>query len=245
MSLIIGSTAIKHYYPEFPRQPKDLDVAVVTTKGLAERVNNTEFLENPVILKYQQEGYLSPDLLLSLKVSHLFWDINWEKHLYDCSFLLSKGHRWNIDLVLELIEQWKKILPKVRRSKLNMTKEDFFTNSVNEDTNQHDYLHTLLKEIPTFTKLLKDGCEVEVEEEKWDLLSFEEKHDAVFEETAVMAFERYKDIDYRSAFKRQLKDNIIKHFPLWMALFAIENYRKVEKPIYNYKQKIQDGLQSN
>lgn len=26
--LIIGSTAIKHYYPYFPREPKDIDVAV-------------------------------------------------------------------------------------------------------------------------------------------------------------------------------------------------------------------------
>jgi hypothetical protein len=245
MSLIIGSTAIKYYYPDFPREPKDLDVAVLTTKGINGRINNTEFLENPIIFKYQQNGYLSPDLMLCLKVSHLFWDINWEKHLYDVSFLLSKGHKWDVNIILELIEQWKEILPKVRRSKLDMSKADFFTNSVNENTNQHDYLHTLLKKVPTFTKLLKEGCEVEVEESKWNLLSFQEKHDAVFEETAVMAYERYKEIDYRSAFKRQLKDNIIKHFPLWMALFSIENYRKIEKPIYNYKQKIQDGLQSN
>jgi len=31
--LIIGSTAIKHYFPDFPREPKDLDIAVPTEKG--------------------------------------------------------------------------------------------------------------------------------------------------------------------------------------------------------------------
>jgi len=29
MELIIGSTAIKHYFPDFKRKPKDLDIAVL------------------------------------------------------------------------------------------------------------------------------------------------------------------------------------------------------------------------
>ena len=27
--LIIRSTAIKHYYPDFPREPKDIDITVL------------------------------------------------------------------------------------------------------------------------------------------------------------------------------------------------------------------------
>ena len=30
--LIIGSTAIKHYYPDFPREPKDIDIVVLEKK---------------------------------------------------------------------------------------------------------------------------------------------------------------------------------------------------------------------
>ncbi len=240
--LIIGSTAIKHYYPDFPREPKDIDIAVLDKQ---KRNGETEYLENPVIFKYQDSGYLKPDLLLSLKISHLFWDINWDKHLYDVQFLLGKGCKYDLNLIYELRSFWDSFLPKIRRSRLEMNKEDFFTNNVNEDVEQHDYLHTLLEKEPAYTKLLKEGCEVELDENKWYNLSFEERCDVVFEETAVMAFERYKTTDYRIAYKRQLKDNIIKHFPFYIAIFAIQNYRNLEKPKYNFKIKIENELQIN
>ena len=242
MELIIGSTAIRHYFPDFNRNPKDIDVAVLKDKP---REGNKEFLVNPVILKYQESGYLEPNLLLSLKISHLFWDINWDKHLYDVQFLLAKGRKYDLEIIQELRTFWDSYLPKVRRSRLEMNKEDFFTNNVNEDVEQHDYLHTLLADIPAYTKLLKEGCEVELDENKWRALSFEEKCDVVFEETAVMAFERYKAIDYRVAYKRQLKDNIIKHFPFYIAIWSIENYKNLEKPKFNFKIKIENELQIN
>jgi hypothetical protein len=233
--LIIGSTAIKHYYPDFPREPKDIDIVVLEKQ---KREGDTEYLENPVILKYQENGYLKPNLLLSLKISHLFWDINWEKHLFDIQFLLSKDCKYNLDLISDLRSFWDSFLPKIRRSRLEMNKEQFFTNGVNEDTEQHDYLHTLLNPTPMYTKLLRDDCEVELDESKWHNLSFEEKCDVVFEETAVMAFERYKTTDYRIAYKRQLKQCIIKHFPFYISLWVIENYLKLEKPKYNYITKL-------
>lgn len=240
--LIIGSTAIKHYYPDFPREPKDIDIVVLEKQ---KREGDTEYLENPIILKYQENGYLKPNLLLSLKISHLFWDINWGKHLFDVQFLLSKGCKYDLDLISELRSFWDSFLPKIRRSRLEMNKEQFFTNGVNEDTEQHDYLHTLLNPTPMYTKLLRDNCEVELDESKWYNLSFEEKCDVVFEETAVMSFERYKTTDYRIAYKRQLKDNIIKHFPFYIAIFSIENYRNLEKLKYNFKTKIENELQIN
>jgi hypothetical protein len=240
--LVIGSTAIKHYYPDFPREPKDVDIAVLEKQ---KRNGETEYLENPIILKYQGNGYLKPDLILSLKISHLFWDINWDKHLYDVQFLLGKGCKYDLDLICELRYFWDSFLPKIRRSRLESSKETFFTNNVNDNVEQHDYLHTLLEDVPTYTKLLKEGCEVELDENKWHNLSFEEKCNVVFEETAVMAFERYKTTDYRVAYKRQLKDNIIKHFPFYIAIFTIENYKNLEKPKYNFKTKIENELQIN
>lgn len=243
MSLIIGSSALKYYYNDFPRQPKDLDIVIKS--GVNSRKDNTEYLVNPIILKYQNEGYLKPELLLSLKISHLFWDLNWEKHLFDVQFLLDKGVKYNTSLVLELRSMWENILPKTRRSVLEMDKNDFFNNAVNDTVEQHDVLHTLLNPIPMYTKLLKDGCEVELDENKWNRLTFNEKCDVVFEETAVMSFERYKQTHYKVAYLKQLKDNIIKHFPFYIALFAIENYKELQKPKYNYKIKIENGLQIN
>ena len=49
MGLIIGSVAIKHYFPDFKRKPKDIDIAVLEPK---KREGSTEYLVNPVILKY-------------------------------------------------------------------------------------------------------------------------------------------------------------------------------------------------
>jgi hypothetical protein len=240
--LIIGSTALKHYFPYFPREPKDLDIAVLEKKR---REDNIEYLENPIILKYQKSGYLEPNLLLSLKISHLFWKTNWEKHLFDVQFLLGKGCKYNLELVNELRAFWEDYLPKIKRSGLEQDKEDFFTNSVDNSVGEHDYLHTLLAEIPAYTKILKDGCEVELDESKWEALSFCEKCDVVFEETSVMAFERFKDIPYRIAYVRQLKQCIMKHFPQFIAIFAIENYKDLERPKFNFKTKIENELQIN
>lgn len=242
--LVIGSTAIKHYFPDFKREPKDIDVAVLKPK---KREGITEYLENPIILKYQTEGYLEPNLMLSLKISHLFWDNNWEKHLFDVQFLLNKGCKYDIDLILELKAFWEVFLPKIRRSDLSSNKDEFFNNAVNEDTEQHDYLHTLLNPIPMYTKLLKEGCEVELDESKWYPMSFEDKTKVVFEEACIMCWERYGslDIDYRSAYKKQLKQCIIKHFPFYISLWVIENYPKLEKPKFNFKTKIENELQIN
>lgn len=235
--IVIGSTAMKIHFPDFNRQPKDLDIAVEHEKVSTKK--GIEYLYNPVLCKYSNDVFLNPNMLLSLKISHLFWDINWEKHMWDVQFLLQKGCIPNIEYIKEQMEFWKEYLPKVRRSQLEMSKEDFFNNAVNKDSEQHDLLHKKLRDIPAYTLLLKEGCEVELDENKWINLDFDKKCDVVYEETAVMAFERYKpDLYWKAAFNRQLKDNIIKHFPFYIALFAIENYKKLSNPIENYQNKL-------
>jgi len=242
--IIIGSTALRHHYPEFPREPKDLDYVVEDQKQFG-KTKGVEYLENPVLIKYESSDYISPDILLTLKMSHMFWDINWNKHLFDIQFLLNKGHKYDLKLLEEFIGYWNTVHKNVRRSDLSLDKEQFFTNAVNQDTFEHDYLHTLLNPVPMYTRLLKEGCEVELDEKKWDSLSFEEKCEVVREESYVMAWERYKATDYRIAFKKQLKDNIIKHFPKFIALFAIGNYPKLERPEYNYINFINNKLKEN
>lgn len=230
--LIIGSTAIKHYFTDFPRNPKDLDY-VVENKAKFKRQEGIEYLENPVILKYQKEGYLSPELMTSLKVSHLLWDVNWEKHMFDLQFLLKKGYKWDLDLVRELRVYWNETLPKVRRSKLEQSKEDFFTNAVNMDTHEHDNLHLILNPVPMYTRILKEQCEVQLDENKWEQLSFDDKCLVIWEETVVMQIERYKGMNPTSSYIKQLKSCIQKHFPIYISFFGIENYPILE----SYKRK--------
>lgn len=239
--LIIGSTSLKHYFPDYTNVPKDIDY-VVDDSSLHKNKPGIEYLENPIIIKYQQDGYLNPSLLLTLKLSHMFWPYKWEKHLYDIQFLFNKGVLYNLDILNELVEYWKEVKPKIRRSHLELSKDEFFNNAVNLDTQQHDNLHTLINPIPSYTKLLKDGCDVELCPKKWNNLSWIERFDVIYEETAVMAYERYKNTHYREAYRLQLKDNIIKHFPQYIALFAIKHYPELEKPKENYIEKIKSQL---
>lgn len=232
---IIGSTAIKHWFPHFNRIPKDLDYAVDEDYS-GKKVQDVEYLYNPH-LDFSQV-YATPETLLSLKISHLFWETNWDKHMWDTQFLLKEGVKPDYSLINTLIPFWEEYLPKIRRSVLEMSKEVFFNNNVNKDVDEHDNLHRQLVEVPAYTKILKDGCDVELDFSKWEKLSEQEKRDVVNEETYVMAFERYEGkIDLVRGFRRQLKSNIMKHFPKPIAFYAIENFTSFQNPPKEYKLK--------
>jgi hypothetical protein len=247
----IGSTAIKHWYSDFKREPKDIDYAVEDSRKYKSSPQ-IEYLENPILYlekyrKYWVEAdgrtYLNPEALLTLKMSHLFWDINWAKHMFDTQFLLGKGLKYDEELFFDLVEFWKEYHPKVRRSNLVMSKEEFFTNAINYNEHEHDFLHTLINPTPMYTRLLKDGAEVELDENKFHMLSFEERMEVVREEVYIMAYERFKNLHYIMAFKKMLDKFIRSHAPVYMAIFAIENYIKLLKPKFNYIKQIEDGLQ--
>lgn len=93
--MLIGSAAIKFWFSDFPREPKDIDFIKDS------KINNyfntnlkKEYLENPILLKhYFNEEVLNPDVLYTLKISHLFWDLfnnSWDKHIWDVQFLKEK-----------------------------------------------------------------------------------------------------------------------------------------------------------
>lgn len=240
--ILIGSHALNKYI-ENGRVPKDTDYAVDDAKAKSSEPG-VEYLYNPVLFEYETSDVISASNLLNLKISHLFFDINWEKHMWDVQSLLKKGYELNPDQIQHFFSFFEEHLPKVRRSDLEMTKEDFFTNSVNYDVCEHDELHALLADTPAYQKLLREGCEVELDPEKWKALSFEEKCDVVFEETAVMAFERFKDPTtyFKADYQKMLKKCIISHFPRYIALFAIENYISLSQPKLNFKKHLNDEL---
>lgn len=237
--IIIGSQAIKYWFPDFPREPKDWDV--ILNQGEHHNLiteQRIEVLPNPVILEYckdYNQKYLKPNELYTLKVSHLFWDIGWEKHMFDVQFLKEKGCILDTCLFQNLYNYWNEYHSKNKRSDLKMSAEDFFNNALTSK-HSHDWLHTLIKNPPTYTKVLKDGAEVEVSEEKFFNLTEEEKEDLVREEVIIMAYERYSKLDYRSAWSKMIKKFIISHAPLWEAIWIIENFKSktLYKPSYNF-----------
>lgn len=257
--IVIGSTALKTHFPDFNREPKDKDfitfeftdynqfkelnqpldkslkIEYLKNKVISDRYyNKEEFQKNPF-----KEYIISPNDLYTLKMSHMFWNVNWEKHMFDIQFLKSKGCKLDLELFHKLYKYWPEIHGKNTRSDLKMSAEDFFDNALVYDY-KHDDLHTLLKKEPTYTKVLIG--EVEVGEDKFNQLSFEEKCDLVIEEVMVMAWERYKKLDYKKAYSRMLKKFIVSHAPLWESIFIIENYIHLHKPKFNYFKQIEDNL---
>ena len=233
--LLIGSSAIKHHYPDFNRIPKDIDYAV---PNRMQGHRGLEYLYNPII--GNMDGVASPDVLYTLKISHVIgWDIKWERHMHDIYFLKSKGCKIDLDLFNSLYDFWNKEHSENKRSQLDMTAAEFFNNALKTP---HDYYHTLLNPVPVYTKVLKDGAEVDVSEEKFNNLPFDDKLDLAREEVMVMAYERYKKDDYRVAYSKMMKKFIITHAPIWFAIFIIQNMDILHKPMFNYIKTIDEKI---
>lgn len=240
--ILIGSKAIKHHYPDFKREPKDVDFAIDSNEFVYKK-QGIEYLENPVLIKYfKDEPVLNSSALTTLKASHLFWNINWDKHMFDLQFLLSKGNKIDPNLFKDLYNFWNVYHGKNKRSDLKMSKEDFFTNAVNYDTMQHDEMHTILNPVPIYTTILKDGKEVELCELKFNKLSYEDKMNLIREEVMVMAYERFKLLGYKIAYSRMLKKFIISHAPEFTLIFILENYIELHKPKINFIKIIENGI---
>ena len=142
-------------------------------------------------------------------------------------------------LFYKLYKFWNTIHNKNNRSNLDMSSNEFFNNALKTP---HDYYHTLLNESPIYTKILKDGAEVDVSEDKFNDLSFEDKCNLVREEVMVMAYERYKNYNFMKAYSIMLKKFILNHAPIWEAIFIIENYIILHRPQFDYFKKIEEKL---
>ncbi len=247
--VVIGSTALRYWFPDFKREPKDRDFLLIGSETGYDYVApyRAEFLRNPVLEKWviKEEKYPSPSLLYTLKASHLSWNINWEKHMFDFQFMKNKGCVLNEELFWQLYEHWSVVHGQNKRSDLKMSKEDFFDNNINYDSLEHDKIHLLLNPDPIYSRILKDHKEVELDHNKWDDLSHEDQLNMIREEVMVMAWERYKNIDYRIAYHKMLKKFIISHCPLFALIFTIENYVELHKPKFNFYKTINDGIKRN
>lgn len=251
--MIIGSLAMKYWYPDFNREPKDCDVIKNGYSGEINSDLRKEYLENPVLVEHYKNklGYcpyfIGKEELLTLKASHLFWNYNWEKHMFDVQFLLKKGCKINVNLFYKLYDYWNVYHSKNKRSDLKMNSTEFFSNAI-KFPYEHDYVHEVLAKhpllfgVPTYTKVLIG--EVEVSEDLFNELSFAEKCSLVTEEVMLMATERFAHMHYKRAYATMLKKFIISHAPLWEAIFIIENFIFLHKPPFNYIKFLKEqGLQ--
>jgi len=253
--ILIGSTAIKHWFPDFNREPKDKDY--ITDKDIKSSTKGVEYLYNPILINYYEGKTIThcePNELYTLKLSHVVgWRLennSWDKHVWDIQFLKSKGCNIIWPLFWDLYFFWGTIHGVNKRSDLDMSAEDFFNNVVGYPV-EHDYLHTLLikhpyfesQKEPTYKKILKG--EVDVCMDKFKNLTEKEKFNVVFEEVAIMALERYEKFGWRRAYKRMLDKFIINHAKIEEAVWILENYKLMLQIPFNYIEHLNYELRNN
>lgn len=236
---LIGSAAIRFWYPDFPREPKDTDYLLNRPVPYSDPEKRVEFHDIPPLRRYLRHEVLPPSALYTLKVSHLFWDIKWDKHVYDVVFMRKKGTILLIDLFIELYAHWCRVHGTPFRDNLDQSKDDFFNNALKEQ-GLHDELHKMMRNPPTYTKILVG--EVVTSQALFNELPTADKLSIIEEEACVMAYERLAGRYWRAAYTWQLKQLILRHLPFEQALYAIEHYYELRMPRTNYVDVIEEGL---
>lgn len=246
-ALIIGSAAMKHHYPDFPRHPMDRDV-IITEDRYYDVIATNEDLEYvkesanglSAIAKFKDlstpfeyffadkqaslrtilehhdgiTNYATPEVLYSLKKSHIHYPIKFKKHIQDYMFLREKlREKYNVSLeddlnssgdlldkrpgltdVLQIDAEY--IRGKLKTPKMNQTTKEFFGKSKKfvKSYYVHDDMHKAIAQMhvgyPVYEDILKAGSEVETDINKWNLLPLNAKVFCVLEEVYVIALER-------------------------------------------------------
>jgi len=227
--LIIGSTAIKYWFPEF-RAPKDTDYISKhpsVTKDV-QRYWIDEFQE--LIDRNGSAKYLAPNLLYNLKCSHFGWDIHWLKTANDILFLKSKGCKFDPELYKKLVNGWIKVHGKKWAALKDKDAGAFFNDAVNRKY-VHDDIHKAVAvyDEPLYYRILENENSVKCLERKFKQLSIRDQLLLVQEEIWVTALERYLiPSDFTAgdklSYSKSLKKLITTMSSGWFKMFIIENY---------------------
>jgi hypothetical protein len=226
-SLIIGSHAIRHWFPDFPREPKDMDI-------MCEQGTSTKEVEYLWIPEYQyfldsnqDEQYLDKDHLYTLKLSHLGFNIFWEKHCSDVCFLKSKGCVADEKLYKKLVKAWILKHGKQWASLKGKDSQTFFEDAVKRKY-VHDTIHdaVAIYDKPLYESLVYEG--VSCSKKGFDKLSYDDKLNLVREEVYVTALERWlipHDFKFSKieAYQKALKKLATTMSSGWFKFFILTN----------------------
>lgn len=234
MSLIYGSTALKYWCPDLPREPKDLDLIsdVVTPNH-----KGVEYFWTKAFhwLKDHNGPYrmVTLDNLYTIKVSHCHWDVNWTKHIFDVGFMKEHGAALNKEFYNLLVEDWGEIHGSKNHISLNKRNKDFFNKNVTREWD-HDELHEYLSfyKTPMHNLIRKDPDSPLCSEEMFNCLTKQDQLYTALEEMYVIATERYilpKKVAPMAAKANSYKDLVVRISKGWFSRFLIENTYELMK----------------
>jgi hypothetical protein len=142
------------------------------------------------------DGYATPAAILTIKCSHLGWDIFWQKHKNDVLRLYNDFGMNHTQIIRPLydalVEHWKNVNGNKEKLDMYQTRSDFFNNAV-PYVYDHEWLHKIAvhPNRPIYLSVHEDGQEVAISQEKFLKLSFEDQVGMFKEEIAVIAIERW------------------------------------------------------
>lgn len=251
MLTLVGSRAIQLHFPEFRRGSpgSDWDFFTDCVVGSEPHVSDkVDIFEDVRLRKWPWTEIATPDELYTIKLSHMFWEINgstenWNKHCYDAIFLQRQGCKFIPELYDLLFPIWKD-LHGGRKAKLRgASKNGFFKDAVTRKYD-HDSLHRSVAlaadGVPMYEKILKPGSEVDCSWELFEALTHDEKLDLCREEIYVTALERIlvpNDLraDARRAYHWSLRRVLTSLFTGKWALFVALNLDELFVPNVDYR----------
>jgi hypothetical protein len=226
---------MKYWYSD-SREPKDLDII---DKNSPKSTKETEYYWTDafqyILDNNKDSAYVDPNFLITIKMSHLAWDINWDKHMKDYLFLKSKGLEVNEELFKLLYKDWENIHGK-KSVKMNVPNKGFFKDNIKREI-EHDKLHEyfMFYDRPLNERIRQDLSKPYCSEYMWDKLSEEGKFKCAIEEIFVLTYERNSSIkSVPHAITKTIKQMITSTTSGWFNIYLIENFENLRKEYHSH-----------
>lgn len=246
--IIIGSRAAKYWLGDkFKREPKDVDLVCVVPNSVQIPYHEFTVLPKDILslIQFQvvhgwEEDFdvATLDALYTIKLSHLGWDIQWDKHWSDLWLFKANGAKLIPKLFDKLYKFWQKKHKNKPYLSLYKTKDKFFDDFVPHQYD-HDYLHELVAHpyLPKYKLVLLEGQEVAIDKNKFDKLSLSSQVKMFREEVAVIALERWiipskGKIHWIKAWEWALKKTLVSLTKGWATKFILSNIEHFVKPSF-------------
>jgi hypothetical protein len=190
--------------------------------------------------------FASPEVILSLKKSHIHFPIKFDKHITDYCLLIN--HFNGVDKLSDItklnFKETEMRVGKLRTPSLNKSTKEFFGQSDGyvQTFFVHDDIHRVMAHYdkPLYERMQKDPTLAKCEKDMWNEFTFEDKCKCVLEEAYVIALER-KILPSMFGGKKWVSSEEAINWSLmrvcttlcsgWFRQFATDNYLKIKEYI--------------
>lgn len=250
MKTLIGSRAAQFWFPEF-RKTNDIDWMVLEKKKPEKsKLGRIEYhyAEAPALQRFMERAGLvaPPTMLYTLKMSHIFWNIHWDKNAADILWFQRQGVELDRELFNELYAAWEVIHGK-KPAYLMKSNEDFFKDNVKR-VYVHDSLHGALSyyEQPLYMSVKKDINKAALSYDMFLALPKLDKLRLCREEIYVTALERFMipsefSMNPWTVYRKAVCKLVTSMTKGWFPRFIMENWIELYKPEIDYIQKFYEN----